>query len=258
MGLWLWAGALIVAAAVGGWRVMSRRDRARQIMLACHRADLEFSPIDPFPDTLWLPFRWLGEGRWARAENVVWNRAEGDDVRAFDLLIEQVPAGDDAPRMLHRYTCAAIAMPFGCPRLEIRPHDGLGQVADVLGESDIELELEAFNRRFRVQTDERRFAVAFCDQRMMRALMGLPPGVTVAVNEDRLLLRAAQLPPAEVLLLFEAARAIGRVVPSVVAGLYPPRPSKGRHEDRWLQGHWSPASVGDDANGSPAAGSSRS
>ena len=70
--------------------------------------------------------------------------------------------------------------------------------------------------------------------------------MTIAVNDDRLLLRAAELPPGEVLLLFEAARAVARAVPSVVPALYPARPAKGRHEDRWLQGHWSPESVGDD------------
>ena len=254
MDLWPWVVAVVLASAVGGWRTFRRRNRSRQLMLACHRADLEFSPIDPFPDTLWLPFRWLGEGRWTRAENVVWNRAEGDDVRAFDLLIEQAPSGEDAPRMLHRSSCAAVALPFGCPRLEIRPRDGLAHVKDAFEGSDVELELEGFNRRFSVRADDRRFAVTFCDQRMMRALMGLPPGVTVAVNEDRLLLRARELSPPEVLLLFEAARAIGRVVPSVVAGLYPPRPSKGRHEDRWLQGRWSPEPIGIDAGGSSAAG----
>ena len=104
-----------------------------------------------------------------------------------------------------------------------------------------------------MRANDRRFAVAFCDQRMMRALMGLPPGVMVAVNEDRLLLRAKELSSAQVLLLFEAARAIGRAVPRVVAGLYPPRPSKGRHEDRWLQGRWSPEPIGDDASGSSVA-----
>ncbi|MEX1262820.1 MAG: hypothetical protein WEE66_02615 [Actinomycetota bacterium] len=253
MDLWLWVAAIVVVSAVGGWRTFRRRNRSRQLMLTCHRADLEFSPIDPFSDTLWLPFRWLGEGRWTRAENVVWNRAEGDDVRAFDLLIEQAPAGKDAPRMLHRYTCAAVVMPFGCPRLEIRPRDGLGQITDAFEGSDVELELEAFNRRFSARADDRRFVVAFCDQRMMQALMGLPPGVTVAVNADRLLLRAGELPPPEVLLLFEAARAIGRAVPPVIAGLYPPRASKGRHEDRWLQGHWSPEPIGSDLGGSSAA-----
>ncbi|HEX7247274.1 MAG TPA: hypothetical protein VF351_04140 [Actinomycetota bacterium] len=246
---WWLVCVFVVAGALAGYRAFRRSDRSRGIMLACHRAGLEFSPIDPFPDTLWLPFRWLGEGRWSRAENVVWNRAEGDDVRAFDLMIEQVPAGDGAPRVVHRYTCAAVALPFGCPRLEITPRGGPD---DLLEGSGIELELEAFNRRFRVHADDRRFAVAFCDQRMMCALMGLPPGVTVAVNEDRLLLRAEALAPAEVLLLFDAARAIGRSVPPVVAALYPPRPAIGRHERRWLQGRWSPEPIGSDVAGGPA------
>jgi hypothetical protein len=215
-------------------------------MLLCHRAGLEFSPIDPFPDTLWLPFRWLGEGRWTRAENVVWHRAHGDDVRAFDLLIEEARSNEDLPRVVRRYSCAVAALPFGCPKLEIAPRDAVGTMADALLGSEVELELEAFNRRFRVQATDRRFAVAFCDQRMMRALMGLPQGVTVAVNEDRVLVRAPALPPAQVLLLFEAVRALGRAVPPVVADLYPPRPSKGRYEDRWLQGQWSPDPIGDD------------
>jgi hypothetical protein len=246
MELWFWIAAAGVAA-LGGWRAFRRRDRSRQLMLLCHRAGLEFSPIDPFPDTLWLPFRWLGEGRWTRAENVVWNRATGDEARAFDLLVEEVPANEDVPRTTRRYVCAALALPFGCPRLEVRPRDAVGQAVDALTGSDIDLELEAFNRRFRVRAEDRRFAVAFCDQRMMHALMGLPGGVTVAVNEDRMLLRAADLTPAETLMLYDAARAIGRAVPAVVADLYPPRPTKGPHEDRWTQGHWSPEPIGDDA-----------
>jgi hypothetical protein len=254
MDLLVW---LVVAAAacVGAWRMHRRRGRARQLMLLCHRADLEFSPIDPFPDTLWLPFRWLGEGRWTRAENVVWNRAHGDDVRVFDLLIEEEPSHEGGPRAIRRSVCAAVTLPFGCPTLEIRPREALDQITDAITGSDVDLELEAFDRRFRVRAEDRRFALAFCDQRMMRALMGLPPGIAVAVNEDRMLLRAGELAPAQVLLLFEAARAIGRAVPSVVADLYPPRPAKGRHEDRWLQGHWSPDPIGDDAGGATAAGS---
>ncbi|MGH2630012.1 MAG: hypothetical protein ACRDHI_05570 [Actinomycetota bacterium] len=258
MDLWFWGVALAVGA-LAAWRGWRRRGRARQLMLLCQRADLEFSPMDPFPDTLWLPFRWLGDGLWSRAENVVWNRAEGDGVRAFDLLIEQVPANREVPaRTVRRYACAVVALPFGCPRLEVRPSDTVAQMTDAFTGLDIELELEAFNRRFRVRSDDRRFAVAFCDQRMMRVMLGLPSGVTIAVNEDRMLLRAVALTPAEVLLLFEAARAMQRAVPAVVADLYPPRPPKGRHEDRWLQGRWSQGPIGDDAEETPTAGADRS
>ena len=245
MNLWLW-GVAAIAVAWGGWRVIRRRDRACQLMLLCQRAGLEFSPIDPFPDTLSLPFRWLGDGRWVRAENVVWNRVRGDDVRAFDLLVEQVSRDDDLPRTVRRHVCASAALALGCPRLEVRPRDAMSRVTDTFGGTDVELELEAFGRRFRVRCDDRRFAVAFCDQRMMRAMMALPPGVAIAVNEDRLLVSATDLRPSEMLLLLEAARAMRRAVPPVLAGMYPPRPTKGPHEDRWMQGHWSPAPIGDD------------
>jgi hypothetical protein len=47
-------------------------------------------------------------------------------------------------------------------------------VAGILGE-EIRLELEEFDRRFRVDCGDRRFAFAFLDQRMMEALLALPP-----------------------------------------------------------------------------------
>jgi hypothetical protein len=243
MEVWFWVG-LAGVGVVGVWRTFARRDRARRLMLECRRAGLEYSPIDPFPDTAWLPFRWAIDGKWLRAEHVVWHRAEGEQVRAFDLLVEE-RRDDDAPKTVHRYSCAALTMPFGCPRIEIVPRGAVAHLASLVAD-DVELELEAFNRRFRVIAEDRRAAVAFCDQRMMRALLQLPGEVGVAVHEDRLLLHADALDPARVLLLFEAARAIGRAVPPVVADLYPPRPTVGPYEARWLQGRWSPAPIGDD------------
>ncbi|MFN8232683.1 MAG: DUF3137 domain-containing protein [Actinomycetota bacterium] len=113
-----------------------------------------------------------------------------------------------------------------------------------MGLDRIELELEAFNRRFEVRAADRRAAVAFLDQRMMEALLGLSAGVTMVVNEDRLLLHAPTLPAAQVLLLFDVARRIREHVPRVMASLYPPRPMEGPHEDRWLQGRWTPEPTG--------------
>jgi hypothetical protein len=244
MGWLIWAGAAVVVV-VAVVRLASHRSRQRALMLVCRRAGVSFMPVDPFPDTLWMPFTWLGEGRWILAQNLVWNAADGESARAFDLTTEQPPTNEDAQPIHHRFTCATVQLPFGCPRLEIRPREVLDDVAAAITGDDITFELEEFNRRFLVRSDDRRFAIAFCDQRMMRALLAVPHGVTIAVNEDRMLLRAPILPPAEVLLLLEAARALGRRVPPVVASLYPPRPLKGPHEDRWMQGHWSAEPIGD-------------
>jgi hypothetical protein len=242
---WIIAGcaAAVVIAAV--MRVRRHRSRARELMLLCHRAGLAFAPLDPFPDTKWLPFRWLDGARWIHTENVVWLAGDPDGVRAFDLTTENMSTAQDEEPTRQRYVCASVALPFGCPRLEIRPRDPLDGVAGAIMGDEVRLELETFNRRFHVSTQDRRFAVAFCSPQMMQAMLAMPPEVTIAVNEDRMLLRAFELAPARTLLLFEAARALRPHVPAVVASLYPPRPSKGRHEDRWLQGHWSPDPIGE-------------
>ena len=125
-------------------------------------------------------------------------------------------------------------------RLRVAPRDLDDEVRAVLGLHEIELELEEFNRRFAVQTEDERFAIAFLEQRMMEAILALPAGVTLDVNEDVILLTAPELPAEQVLRLYDAAVAIHERIPHSLASLFPPRPTEGKYEDRWLQGHWTP------------------
>ena len=75
---------------------------------------------------------------------------------------------------------------------------------------------------------------------MMEALLALPDGVTVDVNEDVVLLSAPQLPAEQVLRLYDAAAAMHERIPRSLPSLFPPRPHEGPFEDRWLQGRWTP------------------
>jgi hypothetical protein len=109
---------------------------------------------------------------------------------------------------------------------------------------EVHLELEAFERRFRVEADDPRFAVAFLDQRLMEAFLALPNGVSAEVGEGTLLLRAPLVPAEQVLVLLDTALEMRRRIPRVLSSLFPPRPARGAHEDRWLQGHWSAESTG--------------
>lgn len=237
--------AAVVLAGAGVWRVRHRHGRQRELMRLCDRAGLSFMPIDPFPDSLWLPFRVFGKGTRRGTENVVWDpRDDPAEARAFDHWYEEEPA--DQPTGLgtvRRMTCAVGALPFTCPRLDVVPEGSL----DAGAGEDVELELESFNRRFRVVATDRRAAVAFLDQRMMQTLLQLPAGISCSVNEDRLLLWAPQVSAAETLLLLEIVRKLRERVPRVVASLYPPRPERAPQEARWLQGHWSPEATGTDA-----------
>lgn len=235
--------ALLVAVALGtaaAWRARHRAGRQRELMLLCRHAGLEYQPLDPFADTTWLPFRLFARGEARGTENAVWSDAV-EGVRVFDYWFTEQR---DQGRVTTHLTCALVELPFGVPRLQVEPRDALDAVTDSMELDRIELELEAFNRRFEVRAADRRAAMAFLDQRMIEALLGLPGGVTLAVNEDRLLLYAPTLPAAQVLLLFDVACRIRDHVPTVVASLYPPRPMEGPHEDRWLQGRWTPEAIG--------------
>ena len=232
-----------IAAWVGG-RI--RASRQRRLMLLCQRAGLEFAPVDPFPGTTWLPFPMFGHERQG-TENVMWDRRIGPDVRVFDFWYEE-QAGDPPARVRRWQTIGVVPMPFACPSLRVTPR-GAGDALDGVLGREIRLELEDFDRRFHVESDDRRFAVAFLDQRMMEALLALPGRVSVELSEDVMLLLAGELPAEEVLLLLQAAIVLRDRVPRVVSSLFPPRPMRGRHEARWLQGGWSGESTGDDASG---------
>ena len=208
-----------------------------------------FEPDGGGVETGWLPFPMFGPGTEHGVENAIRNAGDTDGTQVFDVWFRPAAERDEPGRAgTTHLTCAVVPLPFGCPRLELQPRQPGGDLVGALAADRIELELDGFNERFRIVADDRRFAVAFLDQRMMRSLMGLQPEVSVIVNEDTMLLTAPQLPPGEMLLLLEAARVIRHRVPPVVATLYPPRPSKGPHEDRWLQGHWSPDPIGDEVS----------
>jgi hypothetical protein len=152
-------------------------------------------------------------------------------------------------RVRSAVTCGVVTLPFACPRLEVAPRELWDDMAETLTGEAIALELEAFNRRFRVECEDRRFAVAFLDQRMMEAMLGLPARTSLSLNLDTLLLTCPPLPAEEVLGLLEVARRLRARVPHVVPSLYPPRPMEAPQEARWLQGHWSPEPPGGSSSG---------
>lgn len=241
-----WVVLALAAVALGQawWRHRRSGARQRRLMLLCQHADLDFAPLELRLDTAWLPFPMFGHAKHG-TENVVWDRRVGEDVHTFDLWYVD-PADERGGGARRTLTCAVVPLRSSCPRLRVSPRDVVDDGARAFGGGEVRLELEAFDRRFRVETDDVRFAFAFLDQRLMEAFLALPDGVTADVNEDVLLLWAPRLPAEQVLVLFDTAVAIRRRIPRVVTSLFPPRPERGAHERRWLHGRWSPESTGSD------------
>lgn len=234
MGWYVVVAAIVVVAAVAVLRARSGSARQRALLQLCADAGLACAVLDPFPGTTLLPFRLFGSGAAHGLENVVWDAGADDAIRVFDLWVQ--PSTDEARRTM---TCGVVPLPFAVRPIAILARGNADPSEEPVAGEVVHLELDAFERRFEVRAVDARAAVALLDQRMMAALLRLPLSVAIHVHEDRMLLVGPLLDPGDVLVLLACATGLAAQVPPVVASLYPPRPSRGPYEDRWLQGSWS-------------------
>jgi hypothetical protein len=242
MAWFLLFGLTAAAGIVAVLRVRSRSARQRALVQLCADAGLGCGALDPFPDTTMLPFRLFGWGSAHGVENVVWDEADDREIRVFDLWVQ--PRPDEGRRTM---TCGVAPLPLAVPPIAILAKGQVDPSEEPVVGGVVHLELDAFEQRFEVRAADPRAAVALLDQRMMEALLRVPMHVTIHVHENAMLLVAPVLEPGEMLVLLACAKALADQVPAVVASLYPPRPSQGPYERRWLQGTWSPDPTSADA-----------
>lgn len=223
--------AVFVALAlyVGGialvtlYRKFSRRSAVER---EARRLGLSFSRRDPFRvlDADFHPFLRFGKlPGTQRVENVVWGVRDGREVRAFDY---RRPAEDEI-----RYSCAMVRIPDGWPSLLVRRHGPLDVARNAAGLQRIEFELDEFNRRFEVRSDDRRLASAVIDQRMIGWLLESDPALGFQLQEGWLLAWMPQLPPDELERTLTTVEGFHERIPRAVWSLYgdgsPARPDLG-------------------------------
>jgi hypothetical protein len=218
-----------LALYVGGialvtlYRKFSRRSAVER---EARRLGLSFSRRDPFRvlDADFHPFLRFGKlPGTQRVENVVWGVRDGREVRAFDY---RRPAEDEI-----RYSCAMVRIPDGWPSLLFRRHGPLDVARNAAGLQRIEFELDEFNRRFEVRSDDRRLASAVIDQRMIGWLLESDPALGFQLQEGWLLAWMPQLPPDELERTLTTVEGFHARIPRDVWSLYgdgsPARPDLG-------------------------------
>ena len=218
-----------LALYVGGialvtlYRKFSRRSAVEG---EARRLGLSFSRRDPFRvlDADFHPFLRFGKlPGTQRVENVVWGVRDGRVVRAFDY---RRPAEDEIS-----YSCAMVRIPDGWPSLLVRRHGPLDVARNAAGLQRIEFELDEFNRRFEVRSDDRRLASAVIDQRMIGWLLESDPALGFQLQEGWLLAWMPQLPPDELERTLTTVEGFHERIPRAVWSLYgdgsPARPDLG-------------------------------
>jgi hypothetical protein len=114
----------------------------------------------------------FGRGDDRRAFNVVYGTHDGRDFVSFDYEYEETTgSGKDRRTTTYDFSVLAMSMTVVMPALEVSPEGFFGRLVGRLTNSDIELELEDFNRAFTVQCPDRKFASDVLHPQMMEFLM---------------------------------------------------------------------------------------
>ena len=104
--------------------------------------------------------------------NMMIGSHDGQDVILLDYSCK---LGAGRGSSTFRYLCALVELPLDCPKTEIAPLSVLGRVADVIGVQRLDFEYQPFSERYRVQTANRKFAVALIDPPMIEWLLTQNP-----------------------------------------------------------------------------------
>jgi hypothetical protein len=154
------SGVAIVQLAAGTRRRAALRDFAE-------RFSLDYSPVDAF-GLIDHSFDVFNRADGARCENVLWGDWHGVEVMVGELRFEASAQRSrrDLLETRRRYSFAVVEIDARLPHLVIR-HDPLAGLTESLLLDRLRFESDVFNRTYRVDCADQRFAYKLVDARMM-------------------------------------------------------------------------------------------
>jgi len=221
VGLIFAAFIVIVVLLIWSSVVAARKRRAAFLALSV-KLGLRYDIKDPF-DTVDLPFALFGKGDSRGVDNVLSGDAAGMRIRLFDyhFTVTSTDAQGHSSSTTYPFSCAMAEIDADCPHLALEQESFMSRISRHLGFHDIEMESEEFNRRYLVASDDKKFAYAMLDARMMAWLMDEGAVCEYEVVGPLVLCFRKRVKPEEYENLLEVLRRFHSHVPTVVASLYP-------------------------------------
>jgi hypothetical protein len=171
------AGAVAIAIAIYQWK--RNQQRIAQLQQFCLAKGWQFVTADDEYTARWeCPPFFQGRSRQARdvITGTVGQGASAKSFVAFDYsYVTDSNNGKSRSSETHRFAVCAVRLPTYLPSVCITPENALTRIGNVVTGDDIELESEDFNRRFRVQSRNAKFASDALPPRTMQTLLARSP-----------------------------------------------------------------------------------
>ena len=213
---------LIIAAIAGASYYLQYQARQKRMKaVAALGAGIGFAfSADDVEDLRDLPFSLFNLGSRHQLTNVLSGTHNGVPMHLFDYAY-YVQSGKSG--QWYRFTCGLAAVPAACPRLALGHESFFTRAAEHLGLADVQLESDDFNRRFRVQCGDQRFAFSLLDGAMMEWLVAAGTFHSLEIDGPLILVSYERLDPAAWLDIGAWLDQFHSHIPEVVYSTYPPQ-----------------------------------
>lgn len=142
----------------------------------------------------------------SEAYNIITGDKFGNRIELFDYLYTINVTGPETYKETHKCSICLIITKHNFKNLLIRPEDLSDKIASAVGFQDINFESKEFNRRFRIQASDKKFAYDIIHPQMIEFLLS-KKGVPYIEMRDNLLMFYAEceIKPAQYISLFNFA-----------------------------------------------------
>lgn len=113
----------------------------------------------------------FGQGAARRQESLLEGTYNGQQCATFAHVFEVSGRNDSTPPVTQVYQVTLAELPVALPRIDIVPENLPAAIAKALGGGDVDVESHEFNQRWRVITNDPRYAHAVLDPRMIERLL---------------------------------------------------------------------------------------
>jgi len=216
--------AIVVAIAVLVTVLKVRADRARRAAYTAYASRHGLTYQERGADELFARLREdrpFGRGHSRSADDVLSGQWRGRSAVGFTYTYKVTTSnGKSSSTRVYHWQVAAIRLPCALPELEVRDEGIGGRIANALGFDDIEVESDAFNRRFRLTSTNARFGSAFVHPQVMQLMLARQQGI-VRLDRDLLVQLVDSRPePADLAASWDYLSDLADLVPAFVLADY--------------------------------------
>jgi hypothetical protein len=224
--VWLMLVGFVAFGVVTTVAFKRKADRNLELRRLAAANGFAYTEDDYFSSTR-VPFQIFRLGDRSMVENmIIGQSSDGAPVRLFDLTTwDEKQTEDGTQESNHRYlTCCLTETDHSFPHLVVQPDTIATRLLEKVGMPSIDLESEAFNRRFLVTSEDERFARMFLDPQMMELLLSTDGQFQFEVRGRWVLVAAPQLPAKLCLSLVGLSTRFRELIPPVVREFHPDLP----------------------------------